>query len=108
METTTFVAELFTPEPMPWGLRGDPHLWREMRGEFEDVPCPETPEELDALIQATFEELTSHPLTAPEPFYMKRHAHGGMSSGMISPEFWRSTALPLLRERLTARLSQRS
>jgi hypothetical protein len=32
---------------------------------------------------------------------IERYAHGGMSSGMISVEFWRKEILPLLKTRYT-------
>jgi hypothetical protein len=102
MERPGCVAELFRLRPERWGLRGDPYLWTEMERRFEGVPCPATPEELVALIEEAFQELTGHPLSSAEPLYVKQFAHGGMSSGMVFPQFWRETAIPLLCERLTS------
>jgi hypothetical protein len=93
------IAQLFEEEPYQWGLRGDPYLWRRMREHFAATPLPAQLAELDRQIEHAFLELTGQPLSAPEPFFVEAFAHGGMSSGLISPEFWREQALPLLRAR---------
>jgi hypothetical protein len=69
------------------------------------VPFPETEAQLVALLEAKFGKLTGAPLPAvndiseSDSIYVERYARGGMSSGHISMQFWRSTALPLLRSR---------
>jgi hypothetical protein len=68
-------------------------------------PFPKTEDQLIDLIETTFEKLTGSPLpdenliSDSKPIYVKRYARGGMSSGHISLDFWRGTALPLLRSR---------
>jgi hypothetical protein len=94
------IAALFEPEPHRWGLRGDPWLWRDMRERFSAVPCPATADELEAIVTAEFERLTGHPVTHGEMIHLEQYSHGGMSSGMVWPQFWREDALPLLRKRL--------
>lgn len=93
------IGQLFEVEPLQWGLRGDPFLWKEMRAHFLSVSLPSTASELDVRIAQAFELLTGHPITEASEFYVNKYAHGGMSSGMISPEFWRNEALSLLRSR---------
>ncbi len=93
------VADLFQKEPMNWGLRGDPYLWEEMRRHFEHVPLPSAADELAVLIGAAFKALTGRPISALKAFHLERSSHGGMSSGHISPEFWRDKAVPLLCNR---------
>jgi hypothetical protein len=44
------ISEIFEEEPIQWGLRGDPWLWRELKSKFESVPMPETSEALKKLI----------------------------------------------------------
>lgn len=94
------LGALLDHEPYHWGLRGDPYLWRALRAHLADVPRPQGQTSLESAIAQAFEVLTGHPWTTREPFYVEAYAHGGMSSGMISPEFWRETALPLLQKRL--------
>jgi hypothetical protein len=93
------VASLFLKEPIQWGLRGDPYLWREMRSHFERVPLPAAADELSTLIETAFELLTGHSISTSNHFFVERFSHGGMSSGHISPDFWRNEAIPLLRAR---------
>jgi hypothetical protein len=70
-------------------------MGRTLRG----VPFPQTEEEFIALLEKTFEELTGSRLSSADDIYVEKYAHGGMSSGYVSPAFWRETALPLLRTR---------
>lgn len=93
------VAVLFEPEPMSWGLRGDPWLWREMKERLASVQLPRTAEDVAAIVSAEFERLTGRPVSRSETIYVERYSHGGMSSGMVSPDFWRDTAIPLLQRR---------
>lgn len=93
------VAALFRGEMRGWGLRGDPFLWADMARRFESVPCPASPEAVRAIIEGAFAELTGHPVSHPNRVFVERYAHGGMSSGHVSPEFWRDRALPVLLAR---------
>jgi molybdenum cofactor cytidylyltransferase len=97
------ISDLFTEEPYQWGLRGDPHLWRAMHEHFEETPLPPTGEELMALIASAFAMLTGHPISEPDPFFVERYSHGGMSSGYVDPRFWRKKVLPLLQARYAER-----
>jgi len=99
MPTSKTIERLFHPEPEHWGLRGDPFLWREMAGAFHDAPLPTSTPQLSLEIERMFEVLTGQPITSEEFILLERHAHGGMSSGNISPQFWRETAVPLLLSR---------
>ena len=81
-------------------MRGDPYLWNEMRDHFAETPLPETADELIDLIETTFEQLTEHSISEEKKhIFIERLSHGGMSSGMISLEFWRDKSIPLIRER---------
>ena len=99
-------SDLFDPEPVTWGLRGDPHLWRALRAHLADRDVPATADELASLLHAAFRELTGTDLTSDpaSPVYREQYAHGGMSSGMISLDTWRRQLMPMLCERARARL----
>lgn len=102
---TTTLSELFQPEPIQWGLRGDPYLWQEMSEALAALPLPPSEAQLAEILEATFERLIGLPTSAEESsVFVERHAHGGMSSGHISVKFWRETALPLLLARYHAAL----
>ncbi len=96
------MAALFDPEPIQWERRGDPHLWREMRDRLAAVPCPATPEELQAVIEAEFLRITGSPISAAEPIFVPHFPQWrvGRAGQMVAPEFWRGTAVPLLASRL--------
>jgi hypothetical protein len=93
------VSDLFDPAPQQWGLRGDPFLWIEMRQMLCHVPLPEHPEALEPIIRSAFLTLTGHPLDAGSKVSVVRFARGGMSSGIVSGEFWTETLIPLIRQR---------
>lgn len=98
----TDIARLFSPEPARWGLRGDPDLWRELQAHFAGVPLPGATDDLIAMIHAAFLDCTGFPVTHPDHILVPRFRRGGMSSGMVSPTFWTTTAIPLLCKRLRA------
>jgi hypothetical protein len=52
------LASLFEEVPRQWRLRGDPHLWQEMKETLGNVPFPATEEQLAALLEATYQQLT--------------------------------------------------
>lgn len=94
--------QLMAQRPQQWGLRGDPFLWDAMFASLQDTPLPATAAELDALIAGSFEAITGRSmLNTAEAFFVEQFAHGGMSSGYVDPRWWRETALPLLRGRLS-------
>jgi hypothetical protein len=57
------------------------------------------------LFEIMFEKLTGkvlpddHAISENDSIFVKRYAHGGMSSGHVSPSFWSYSALPLLCSR---------
>ncbi|MFF9785556.1 hypothetical protein [Streptomyces nigrescens] len=95
------MAELFDPEPERWGLRGDPHVWRALRGHLSRTDVPASVDEAVSLLRVAFSELVGvEPVTNAETsVYREQFAHGGMSSGMVSLDTWRDRLLPLLAER---------
>jgi len=99
MIRSTLLSELFKEEPLRWGLRGDPFLWRDMERTLRGISFPQTEAQFIALIERTFEQLTGARISSADHIYVEKYAHGGMSSGYVSPAFWRETALPLLRAR---------
>lgn len=95
------VSEIFDEEPVQWGFRGDPFLWRELKDRFKDIEMPEKPGQLKVLIEKEYEISTGHPVTYEKHFAVDRFKSHGMSSGGISPEFWVKQGIPLLVSRHT-------
>lgn len=93
------IAALFKPEPGSWGLRGDPLLWREMAASYAGVPLPADLRAMAQSLVDSFERLSGQSLSVSEPIFLRRHAQGGMSSGQVSPPWWREQGMPLLLTR---------
>ena len=87
-------------EPRQWGLRGDRFLWHELRRHFLDYGVSKSFETFDSQLSIKFQELVGVPFTtSQENVFVDRYDKGGMSSGLILPEWWREIGIPLLRER---------
>jgi hypothetical protein len=96
---------LFEPPPDRWGLRGDPHVWRELQSRLAGRDRPATPTELVDLLRSTFRDVVGvDPFAddAPEQVYRAEFAHGGISSGTVSLSTWRERLIPLLEARAAA------
>ncbi len=79
------ISEIFEEEPIRWGLRGDPYLWRELKSRLREIDMPETPEQLKEVIEKEYEVATGYPISCEKNFVVERFKHGGMSSGGICP-----------------------
>lgn len=75
-----------------------------MREHFDGYPLPMSEAGLDVEIRNVFEVLTGHSLDEDKSFHVPAFESRGMSSGRISPEFWKERAIPLLRARLLGQL----
>ncbi len=84
------ISQLLESEPTQWGLRGDPFLWREMKARLGSITTTVAPEQLERILHEVFAELTGLTLGEREPIFVKMYDQGGMSSGMVCPEFWRT------------------
>lgn len=93
------VEKIFEKLPRQWGLRGDPYLWDDFKKHFSHTTIPFSEESFCNEMYSMFEKFTGSKMDSKEYIHMEQYSHGGMSSGMIDPEFWLNTALPLLIER---------
>ena len=94
-----FVSKYFDPEPIQWGLRGDPHLWRDMKQKTANTNIPTTGNEFEKLLHKLFKELTGEEPQKGKNIYVKKYETVGMSEGMISCDFWLNTGFSLLIQR---------
>ena len=106
------IDDLFLREPFKWGLRGDPHLWREMRAALRGKPLPDNVYAADELFHTTFRKIVGvevpppGKVVDPDFVYLKKFSVGsGMSDGKVSLEWWRSTGLPILLDRFAAAIA---
>lgn len=95
------LADLFVPFPAQFGLRGDSFLWGKLAGYYWGwVISADT--DIEQVIKDGFRSLVGQDFdSAPGEFFDEGLAHGGMSSGYVSMEWWRRTGLPLLVHRFT-------
>lgn len=92
-------ADLFSPEPSTWGLRGDPYLWRELAALLADTALPNSRSAARQTIEHTIVELTGADLYETDPVLIDRYPADGQSGQHISMPYWTSTAIPLLISR---------
>lgn len=88
--------EVFINKPPQWGLRGDPYLWEEMNIVLENHMFPDTEEEFILIIEEAYKQLTNKSTKETDSIFVERYSHGGMSTGIVSPRFWREIGIPLL------------
>lgn len=100
IEMQSSVAKIFEESPERWGLRGDPYLWDDLEKCFINIFIPYSEDDFRKEMYYNFQKLTGFKIDLKENMYIPKYIHGGMSSGMISSDFWLNTALPLLIRRL--------
>jgi hypothetical protein len=95
------IADLFEPEPATWGLRGDPYVWRSLRTMLAKRVLPTSERDLVEILRSSFRWTTGNDLQdqTTDRIYREELARGGMSSGQVDLEIWRTVLLPLLVER---------
>jgi len=77
-------ADLFSPEPSHWGLRGDPYLWRELASVLADATLPNSGNAVRETIERTIVELTGVDLSVTEPVFIERYPADGQSGQHVS------------------------
>ena len=92
------LSVIFVNKPEQWGLRGDPYLWVEMQGIFAGESLDISERDLANEICEYYEKAVGVPLQYGSNKYVERFAHGGMSSGSVSGEFWICRGIPILIE----------
>lgn len=65
------IGDLFDPEPVQWGLRGDPYLWREFRLYFATSNLPLDPALLKKQLEDAFLYLTAESIDHTQNFYIE-------------------------------------
>lgn len=98
------LAVLFNKEPDSWGGRGDPFLWDELAKIGETLMLPASVAELKELLLVLIRNLIGAGLAAGKLIQVPRSQIGGMSTGMVSADFWLDVAIPLLQQRLVSQL----
>ena len=96
------LSDLFVPFPRQFGLRGDSFLWGKLCGYFWAWSI-DADSKIEETVKDGFRQITGEDFErAQDEFYNDGLAHGGMSSGHVSMDWWRRTGLPLLVKRFEA------
>lgn len=98
------ITEDLFKEPIQYGLRGDPHLWKDLKVRFEYSGINNLLEFKEFLV-STFKENTGSKPINGKNFNVKYFNFGGMSGGTVNSDFWIEKGFPLLEERF-AKLKQ--
>ncbi len=91
---------IFERRPWQWGLRGDPYMWDDLQSRCMGKSADMDEYDLAHMVFDFFEETTGEALSMDSRPYVEKYAHGGMSSGGLSGEFWISKGIPMLVENL--------
>lgn len=83
-----FGYELFLSPPPFWGSRGAPLWWAYVARKLTSYALPMDEQELFDVYSDTAKEFGIN-MKYDEPYYIKRFAAGGMSSGVVTGEFVR-------------------
>lgn len=95
------VSSIFEDEYLGgWAARGNPYFWEHLKSIFNDYNLPMDDEKFIGIIKDEFQKVTGHALRGDESYYVEEFAHGGMSSGVVTTEFWLNSAIPELLGRL--------
>ena len=90
------VAEIFETHPEYWGLRGDPHLWEDLKEFFSNIPLPYSVDRFTESFHLFYKLTSGYEIKDGEKHYIFGYDKGGMSGGMINSSFWLEKGLPLL------------
>ena len=96
---SNFVSKYFGEPPSQWGLRGDPHLWEDLKKATETKKVPTTTNELEKILHKLFKELTGKDAKKGENIFVERYNLGGMSSGMVCSDFWLDKGFAIIIQR---------
>lgn len=94
--------QIFEDQPFHWGLRGDYHLWNELKERYADsILKPYTQEEFGNFLTDSFQFLTGESVQRGKIIIVERYNHGGMAGGKVCSDFWLDTGFPLLLSRFS-------
>lgn len=91
----TSMHDVLNHQPRKVGLRGDAYLYFEMEKYFEGVDIP-SKDGFATLIAGAFKFITEISINSTERVFVEELAHGGMSSGVVDPVFWKNEVIPYL------------
>ena len=98
-DNSRYVSKFFDPEPIQWGLRGDPSLWRDMKVKTVRTNLPISSNDFEKLLYKLFIELTGELPQKGKNIYLKKYETIGMSIGVVCSDFWLDKGFSVLIQR---------
>lgn len=93
------LSVLFLERPKKYGYRGDYYFWEYLERYFGEHPELSRKDDIAKTITQLFKQVSNVELTTDAMPCVQEFAHGGMSSGFLSGDFWLNKAIPLLQDR---------
>jgi len=90
------IKRLFERKPERWETSGNEALWKEMAMILAMAKPPGTAEELEKLVCEMFKDLTGKEIHSAGLIRVERYDSGGLARGMVSCDWWLTSAVPLL------------
>lgn len=92
---------IFEDEPnIGWASRGNPPFWEHLKKCASGVDIPMSAEMLENWIRGEYNKLTGEVLTIDSDVYVTEFDSGGMSAGRVTGEWWITSGIQILKERL--------
>ncbi|MCG6142770.1 hypothetical protein [Leptospira mtsangambouensis] len=88
------ISSLMTFSTDKWGLRGDPYLWFDLIRNLSLISIPNSKEILKTTIIENINELINDRIEIGKNVYVEKYDYEGMSSGVVSGEFWMLELIP--------------
>lgn len=98
-DSKNIIQLMFEINPKQWGLRGNPYLWKALESNLMRNKEPKSIEEFERSLRLAFKEITGKELIPNTEIFIEDYNKGGMSSGVVSSDFWIEIGFPLLKDR---------
>ncbi len=95
------IEDLFQDKPNRWGLRGDPHMWQELRNSLNRITKNLNQIEFEEELEKQFYRIVQQKgkQISNETVWFESFPQFGMSGGSISMKWWQETGLPWIKEK---------
>jgi hypothetical protein len=96
IEMEESVNVIFKKPPARWFLRGEPFLWDDLEKLYSQYNLPISKERFEDILDVFMTKLLKEAEYKHGIIYVKRYAHGGMSSGCINLIDWELKRRPYI------------
>lgn len=95
------LSVIFEDEPnIGWASRGNPSFWNYLKKYASNIDMTLSCDALETWIKGEYLNLTGEELTIDSDVYVSAFDYGGMSAGRVTGEWWITSGIPILKDRL--------